>query len=233
MNAFKHLILFIANLNFGKNYFSLTSLCLLLLSTLFLVLAIFFKSLRRINKSVMIGVISCAYLVCIIKLLCQIYAFLAVDYAQLILCSFFALIQVVVIVIFCLLKPVKTDFIIDNGIIGGLFDNNRKYCHYDYGGDFASNPFKKIERLPTKKMFETDSQGDFNLNFPYLLKRIELLDFTALSPVEQNDVFNLKSMVENLSHREITDKDREMLCDGISKFLKISARYDEFLPDKF
>lgn len=233
MNAFKHATLFIANLDFGKNYFSLTALCLLLLSTLFLVFAIFFKSLRHLNKSVVIGVTACAYLVCIIKSLCQIYAFKTVDVLQLVLCSFFALIQVVVIVAICLLKPLKPHFVRDNGIIGGLFDNNSKNQRYAFGGEFAGNPFKKIERLPTKKMLETDSQGDFNLNFSYLLKRIELLDFSALSPVEQNDIFNLKSMVENFSHKEMTDREREMLCDGISKFLKISARYNEFLPDKF
>ncbi|MBQ7374090.1 MAG: hypothetical protein IJW64_05980 [Clostridia bacterium] len=233
MNFFNELIIFIANLNFGENYFAVTASCVLLFSIILLIFSIFFKRLRKINKAVVIGATICVYLLCVIKTFCQIYVFEKTPYLQLVLCSFIALLELIVLVALCLLKSPNGDFIKENGVIGGLFAKIKSIPIYENDQTYATNPFRKIERLKTEKMFDDKNSDDFNVNYPYVLSRIESLDFDKLSSPEKAEIFNLKTMLERFSSKKLTDVERESLCDGLRKFLKISAKHDEFLQDKF
>ena len=233
MNLAQRTIIFIANLTFGENFFILTTLCLLLFSIILLVFSICFKRLRLIKKSVVISIALLVYALCFTKTLCQIYAFNLVDLDELIFCSLVGFFEILTLAIFCLLPTKKLAYTHDNEVIQGLFKNND--LNFSKKAERQSNVLtsKKIERLQTKKMFSDSPSFDFNLNYPYLLKRIEGLDTSNLSSLEKAETVNLKTMIEQFSYKELTDFEREKLCDGIRKFLKFSANSDEFLHDKF
>ena len=82
-------------------------------------------------------------------------------------------------------------------------------------------------------MFERDEKTDFNVNYSYILKRIDSLYSVDLSSDEKTDLTNLKLLIERISRKDLTENERATLCDGIRKFLKISAKYDGFLQAKF
>lgn len=232
MDIFLPTIEFIASLDFGENFFVLTSFCLLLLTTLLLLLSLIFKRIRNLNKTIILGFVITAYLLCIAKIVCQIYITNKIPFCELVICSVLAPIQAFVLVCISLLRAYNLPNFKDNEVIGGFFEEKTLRPTQATSPQLVGNPFKKVERLKTKKMFET-SDDTSNVNYSYILKRIDELDDKKLSIIEKSQVFNLKNMIEKYAHSDINEKEKEYLCDGIRKFLKISAKYDEFSPDVF
>ena len=233
MNFLLRIIIFIANLPLGENFFIFIAVCLLLFSITLLLFSIVFKRLRLIKKPIVISATLLVYSLCIIKTLCQTYVFNFVDYTQLILCAIVAFFEILVLSIFCLLPTKNLAYNKDNEVIRGLFKNN-DFNFYQRDNDKIERlTSKKIERLKTKKMFSDKQNYDFNVNYSYLLKRINSFNLEHLSSIEKAELFNLKTMIEQFSYKELTNSERERLCDGIRKFLKFSAKYDGVLLDKF
>ena len=232
MIDFLPVISFIANINFGENFLLCVTSCILILTLLLLLFSLVFKTLRLIDKTFLIGVIICAYSLCLVKTFCQMFVFNSTPFYQLIVCSFIAFFQSLTLFALCLLKAEKLPLSKDNELIGGFFSENTTDKTIDSSLSFAKNPFKKVERLPTSKMFE-NQESDYNLNYSYILKRIDSIDLKSISSLEKAEIFKLKNMIDGYAYKQLNDVERENLCDGIRKFLKISAKYDEFSPDKF
>ena len=91
---------------------------------------------------------------------------------------------------------------------------------------FASNPFKRVEYLPTERMWNDEEKEKYGLNLNEILSYCEKIKQRRPAPAETQELDEIESDVKKYALKKISDFERRDFSDKLGFLLKLISKYE-------
>ena len=190
-------------------------------------IAVFYKPLRNLDKTKLLSALIALYLLCAVKVVCDCFFGSPLDGGVLTASIIFALITQIEFSVFCSLKNRRIcKKTLDNRLIDEDLKINKELKDLLEDNDFSSSPFKRAEILPTFKEPNALIYSEIETNYSYLLKWIDDLLEIPLEIGEREFLLQVKFEVKKYSLQNPSNFERLRFSSNLDKIIKIASKYD-------